>query len=96
MVAARLVGQDWRELEDLVGRFSHHALHFGLVQLVLGVWDGKPLALQSSAQVAVTVDAVKISGHRVLVVIVAAVRVQFLFGPLGATEVLWTETKPSR
>lgn len=91
VVVARLVGQDWRELEDLVGGFSHHALHFGLVQLALAVWDGKPLALRSSAQVAVTVDAVKVSGHRVLVVIVAAVRVQFLFGPLGATEVLWTK-----
>lgn len=66
-------------LEDLVGRFSQHALCLGLVQLVLGVFGASP-------QVAVAVNGVEIFGDRVLVVV--AVLGGFLLRSVGAVDVL--------
>ena len=72
---------DWRVLEDLI---SQHAL--GFIQLPLGICARQSLALRSRAQVAVAVDGVEVFGDRVLIVV--AVRAEFLFRPVGAVHVL--------
>lgn len=72
-------GVDGGVLEDLVGRFSQHALGLGLIQLVLGVFGASP-------QVAVAVNGVEIFGDRVLVVV--AVLGRFLLRSVGAVDVL--------
>lgn len=68
-------GADGGVLEDLVGSFCQHARRLG----VLGRFG-------PSAQVAVAVNAVKILGDRVLVVV--AVQVRLLLWPVGTVDVL--------
>lgn len=86
VIVARPSGLDGRVLEDLVSRFSQHALRLGLVQLAFGVCERHSLALRSSSQVAVAVDGVKVFRDRVLVVV--AVQAEFLFGTVGMVDVL--------
>ena len=78
-------GVDRRQLEDLVSRFSQNALHF--VQLVSAVSERRPRALRARGEVTVTVDGVEVFGDRVLVVV--AVQGKFLFGTVGAVDVLY-------
>lgn len=86
VIVARPSGLDGGVLEDLVGRLLQHARGLGLVQLALVVADWKSLALRSSPQVAVAVNAVKVFRDGVLVVV--AVQTKFLFGPVGMVHVL--------
>lgn len=79
-------GLDGRVLEDLVGRFSKHAWHSGLVQLAFGVCGRNSLALGSSSQVAVAVNGVKVFRDRVLVIV--AVQTKFLLRPMGMVDIL--------
>lgn len=86
LIVAHPSGLDGRVLEDLVSRFSQHALCLGLIQLAFGVCDRHSLVLRSSPQVAVAVDGVKVFRDRVLIVV--AVQVKLLFGSVGMVGVL--------
>lgn len=86
VIVAHPSGLDGRVLEDLISRFSQHALCLGLIQLAFGVRDRHSLALRSSSQVAVAVDGVKVFRNRVLIIV--AVQAKFLFGPVGMVDVL--------
>ncbi len=86
LIAARPSGLDRRVLQDLISSFSLHALCLSLIQLVFGVCHWHSLTLRTSSQVAVAVDGVKVFGNRVLIIV--AVRTEFLFRPMGMVDVL--------
>lgn len=86
VIEAHLSGLDRRVLEDLISRFTQHALCLSLIHLAFGVCDWHSLALRSSSQVTVAVDGVEVFRDRVLIIV--AVQAKFLFRPVGMVHVL--------